>query len=79
MPVAGHYLISSIYCKFGNFLEYFIFAKIKPLEIAKSLSFIDIGKSCPSREFSTSQICILKVFAKLKFSIEIESFRIYSL
>ena len=39
------------------------------------LSFTDIGKSCPSRKFSASQICILTPFAKIKFS---QNFRIYS-
>ena len=31
-------------------------------------SFIDIGKSCLSREFFTSLICLLMLFAKIKFS-----------
>ena len=39
------------------------------------LSFTDIGKSCPSRDFLTSQICILTLFAKIKSR---ENFRIYS-
>ena len=29
---------------------------------------INIGISCPSREFLTSQICLLMLFAKIKFS-----------
>ena len=36
--------------------------------MAKSLSFTDIGKSCPSREFLTLQICILMLQAKIEFS-----------
>ena len=36
--------------------------------MAKSLSFTDIGKSCSSRDFLTSQICLLTLFAKIKFS-----------
>ena len=32
------------------------------------LSFTDIGKSCHSREFETSQICLLTLLAKIKFS-----------
>ena len=32
------------------------------------LSFTDAGKSCPSREFLTRQICLLTLFAKIKFS-----------
>ena len=34
---------------------------------AITLSFTDIGKSCPS-EFITSQILLLTLFAKIKFS-----------
>ena len=33
-----------------------------------TLSFTDIGKSCPSREFLASQICLLMLFANIKFS-----------
>ena len=33
-----------------------------------SLPFTDMGKSCHSREFFTSQICLLTLFAKIKFS-----------
>ena len=33
-----------------------------------TLSFIDIGKFCLSREILTSQICLLTLFAKIKFS-----------
>ena len=33
-----------------------------------TLSFTDIGKSCLSREFLTSQICLLTLFTKTKFS-----------
>ena len=33
-----------------------------------TLSFTDIGISCLSREFLTSQICLLTLFAKIKFS-----------
>ena len=39
------------------------------------LLFTDIGKSCPSRKFKTSQICLLTPFAKIKFS---QNFWIYS-
>ena len=55
------------YCKFGNFLEDFIFAKCRMRSFVKiktsrkgkiKLSFIDIGKSCLSREFFTSLICL---------------------
>ena len=33
-----------------------------------SLSFTDIVKSCQSLEFVTWQICLLTLFAKIKFS-----------
>ena len=46
-----------------------IFAKLKPWRNGKiTLSFIDIGISCLSHEFFTSQICLLMLFAKIKFS-----------
>ena len=33
-----------------------------------NLSFTDIGKSCPSHDFLTYHICLLTLFAKIKFS-----------
>ena len=33
-----------------------------------TLSFTDAGKSCPCRECLTWQICLLTLFAKIKFS-----------
>ena len=45
------------------------FVKIKPSRNGKiTLSFIDIGKSCLNREFLSSLICLLILFAKIKFS-----------
>ena len=45
------------------------FVKTKLSRIGKiTLSFADIGKSRPCRELSTSQICVLTLFAKIKFS-----------
>ena len=47
------------------------FVKIKPSQIDDiTLSFTDIGtcKSCPVRDFITSQMCLLALFAKIKFS-----------
>ena len=45
------------------------FVKIKPSRNGKiTLSFIEIGKSCLNREFFTSLICLLMLFAKIKFS-----------
>ena len=32
------------------------------------MSFTDIGKSYPIREFKTSQICLFTLFAKIQFS-----------
>ena len=45
------------------------FVKTKPSQNGKiTLSFTDIGKSCPSHELLTSQICQLTLFATIKFS-----------
>ena len=45
------------------------FVKIKSSRIGEiTLSFTDISKSCPCHEFLTSQICVLTLFAKIKFS-----------
>ena len=45
------------------------FVKIKFSRICKiTLSFIDIGKSRPCCEFSTSQIYVLTLFSKIEFS-----------
>ena len=45
------------------------FAKIKPSRNSKiTLSFTDKGKSCLSREVLTSQICLVTLLAKIKFS-----------
>ena len=40
-----------------------------------TLSFTDIGKSCPSSEFLTLQICLLTLLAKIN---SCGNFRIYS-
>ena len=41
------------------------FVKIKSSRIGGIiLSFTDVGKSCPSCEFLTLQICLLTLFAK---------------
>ena len=45
------------------------FVKIKPSRNGEiTLTFIDMAKSCLSREFFTSLICLLMLFAKVKFS-----------
>ena len=74
---------SSKYCKFRTFRESFIFSNLRIfVEIKASrngnitLSFTDVGKSCPICEFLTSQICLLTLFAKIKCS---QNFRIYSI
>ena len=75
LPILYH-----TYCKFGNFREGFIFTKLRKCEVSwklnpwkmvKSLSFIDVGKSCPSCEFLTWQI---KPFNAIR-----ENCRIYSI
>ena len=33
-----------------------------------TLSFTDVSKSCPSHKFLISQICLLTLFVKIKFS-----------
>ena len=53
------------------------FVKIKSSQNGEiTQSFTDIDKTCLSREFVTSQICLLTLFAKIKLS---ENFRIYSM
>ena len=55
------------------------FVKKKPLQNGKiTLSFIDIGKSCMSIEFFTSLICLLMIFAKIKFSGKFPNLQYYS-
>ena len=45
------------------------FVKIKSSQNAEiTLSLTDISKSCPSRELLASQMCLLTLFAKIKFS-----------
>ena len=45
------------------------FVKINPSRIGEfTLFFTGIGKSHPCREFLTSQICVLTLFVKIKFS-----------
>ena len=45
------------------------FVKMKSSRIGEiTIPFTDIGKSRPCREFLTSQICVLMLFAKIKCS-----------
>ena len=56
------------------------FAKIKSSRNGKiTLSFTDAGKSCPSCEFLMWQICLLTLFAKIKFSRIISQFTVLQL
>ena len=64
-----------VYCKVGNFREglfsrnlaYAEFVKIESSRNgAISLLLTDIGKSCPSREFLTSQICLFNAICENK-------------
>ena len=41
-----------------------------------TLSLTDIAQSCPSCEFFTSHICLLMLFAKLKFSQKFSGFTV---
>ena len=51
---------------FANAIRSFV--KISPSRNCDiTLSFTNGGKSCPNREFLTSQICLLTLFAKIKF------------
>ena len=46
-----------------------IFVKIKSSPNEEiTLPFTDISKSCPSYTFLTTQICLLTLFMKIKFS-----------
>ena len=54
---------------FSRNFAYAKFREDKPSRNGEiTLSFTDIGKSCPSGEFLTSQICLFARFAKIKFS-----------
>ena len=45
------------------------FVKIEsPRNAEMTILFTDIFKSCPSRKFLASQICLLMLFAKIKYS-----------
>ena len=44
-----------------------------------TLSFTDIGKSCLSREFLASLICLLTQLAKIKFSRKFPNYSIVTL
>ena len=51
---------------------------IKPLQNGEiALSFTDVGKSCPSHELLTSQICLLTLFAKINVLQKIFEFTVF--
>ena len=53
--------------KIGIFARFGSFVRMKPSRNGEiTLSFTDVGKSCPSREFLTWHLCILTLFAKKK-------------
>ena len=63
------------YGKLGKFREGSIFAKLRIFRENKILAkcrnhsvVTDIGKSCHSRDFVVSQMCIYTQFANIKFS-----------
>ena len=56
------------------------FVTNKPSRIGEiTLSFTDIGKSGSSCEFLTPQICLLTIFAKIKFSRKFPNLQYYLL
>ena len=69
VPVSS---IVGLYCRLGNFREDMrSFAKIKHSrngEITQSFTDKSTYKSCPSGEFLTSQIFLLTLIEKIKFS-----------
>ena len=55
------------------------FVKIKPSQNGKiTLSFTDICISCLGHEFLTWQICLLMLFAKIKFSGKFSNLQYYT-
>ena len=53
------------------------FVKIKPSwNKVNTLSLTDVGKSSPSHRFLTWQICLLRLFAKIKFFTKIYNFKL---
>ena len=84
----GSYFLQ-IYCKFGNFREDFIFAKLRIYAYMRSfvktkssgnakitMSFSDICKSCPSREFLASKIFCFNVIHENEILAKISGFTV---
>ena len=63
---------------FSRNFAYAKFREIKPSRNGKiTVSLIDIGKSCPNREFFTSLMCLLMKFAKTKISRKFPNLQYY--
>ena len=68
---SGYTVNSEIFVS-ALFLRNFAFRENKtPAKWQITLSFVDICKPCLGREFFTSLICLLMLFAKIKFSRKI--------
>ena len=52
------------------------FMKISSRNVKISLALTDLRNSCPSREFEAWQICLLKQFARIKFSQKVLKFTV---
>ena len=53
------------------------FGKVKPSQnVEDTLLFTDVGESCPSCEYLTSQICLLMLLSKTEFSHYILNFEL---
>ena len=67
MRTVNSEIIARVYFRETSHMQSFV--KIKSSRVGEiTLSFTDIGKSCPCRKFSASQICVLTLFAKIKVS-----------
>ena len=71
MPLPGDTVDSEIFATV-LFLRNFTYAKFREIKSSRNgeitLSFVNMAKSCPSHEILMSQICLLVLFAKIKFS-----------
>ena len=66
--VNSYFLARVLFCENSQMRSFVIIKSSRNGEI--TLSFTDVGtcKLCPSRGFLVSQICLLTLFAKIKFS-----------
>ena len=70
------------YCNFRNFVGFYfrmceVLGKLNLKNDKITLSFIDVGKLGPHREFLTWQICLLPLFLKIKFSQKFPNLQYY--